>query len=140
MCNNPSGECECPRPEFCKWYGPLKKPKSKGFKKSKSPSLRKTKLKPRSKKQYRYNRIYLVLKDAWLPNKRCAVHPEKEAGQVHHIISRSVKEFHDDWAKERDVPYLIDIRFWLPVSQEGHAWIHSHPKESKENGWLQSNV
>lgn len=31
---------------------------------------------------------------------------------------------------------LLDKRYWMPVSRVGHQWIHAHPKEAKERGWL----
>lgn len=26
--------------------------------------------------------------------------------------------------------------FWIPVSEEGHLWIHENPEKARENGWL----
>ena len=43
--------------------------------------------------------------------------------EVHHIRGRRGK-------------LLRDKRYWLAVSRVGHQWIHAHPKESKERGWL----
>lgn len=31
---------------------------------------------------------------------------------------------------------LCDTRYWLAVSERGHEWIHQHPKEAREHGWL----
>lgn len=32
--------------------------------------------------------------------------------------------------------YLLDTVTWLAVSQSGHRYIHDHPKESYERGWM----
>lgn len=32
--------------------------------------------------------------------------------------------------------YLLDTSTWLAVSQAGHRYIHDHPKESYERGWM----
>ena len=128
VCNNPDG-CSCPNQKFCKWYGSEKKAK-------KQCGLKRTRIAPRSEKAKDYYKIYNALKETYLPGKRCAVFPEKWAGQIHHVRGRATNQFADDWARERDVPLLIDVRWFLPVSQEGHDWVHSHPIESRERGWL----
>lgn len=32
--------------------------------------------------------------------------------------------------------YLNDTSTWMAVSREGHNWIHNHPKEAYEKGWM----
>lgn len=124
-CNNPDGACNCPNQKFCKWWGSEKK----------RPGKRK-RLAPRSAKVKNYNAIYISLKESYLPGKRCAVFPDRMAGQVHHIKGRSVNVYADTWAEQRDIPLLIDVRFWLPVSQEGHTHIHANTDEARQKGWL----
>ncbi len=135
ICNNPSG-CDCANQKFCKWFGAPKKPKGKGgFKKQKTP-LKRTRLKPRSVKQASYTERYQQIKEVWLVGKKCAVFPSRDAEQTHHIKGRSVKEFADEWAMNNDVPLLIDERFFLPVTQDGHDHIHKNTVEAREKGWL----
>ena len=31
---------------------------------------------------------------------------------------------------------LFDDSLFLAVSRKGHSWIHEHPKEAREKGWL----
>lgn len=33
-------------------------------------------------------------------------------------------------------PLLLDERFWIAVSADGHNWIHSHPAAARERGWI----
>lgn len=68
----------------------------------------------------------------WLRGKKCAVHPNcKEPLTCHHMSGRI--GFADEWARENDLPLLLDERFWLPVCLEAHAYIESHPKWAFEN-------
>lgn len=53
---------------------------------------------------------------------------------VHHVMKRI--GFADSWARIQNIPLLLDERFWLAVSREGHNWIHDNPKEAKELGYL----
>ena len=48
------------------------------------------------------------------------------ARHVHHIRGRG--------------KYLLDERYWLAVCFECHEWIHAHPREAKERGWLMSRI
>lgn len=83
-----------------------------------------------------WNKIYNALKEAYLPNKRCAVFPDKEAAQIHHIKGRSIKAFADETARQKNTPLLVDVRWFLPVSAEGHEYIHANPKEARDRGFL----
>lgn len=31
---------------------------------------------------------------------------------------------------------LLDKRFWMAVSKDGHRWIHDHPDTARDRGWL----
>lgn len=127
VCNNPDG-CECTafNQSYCKFWSVPKKKKAGG--------LKKTGLKPRSEKREAESKIYQTLKDSFLTGKKCAVFPNKDAGQVHHIAGRA--GYADDWARERNVPLINDVRFFLAVSQEGHDYIHRNTVEAREKGWL----
>lgn len=58
-------------------------------------------------------------------NTMCAIYPSKMATEVHHVHC----------GKDRD-KYYLDTNTWLPVSREGHNFIHNNPKEAREKGWL----
>jgi hypothetical protein len=53
----------------------------------------------------------------------CPVYPGNRTTDIHHIQGRLG-------------PLLTDERFWLAVSRSGHDWIHAHPEESRQKGWL----
>lgn len=76
-------------------------------------------------------REYRRLRTAWIETfrgARCMVAQAvnigyREISEVHHIRGRSGK-------------LLIATRYWLPVSREGHQWIHDNRREAIARGWL----
>jgi hypothetical protein len=59
--------------------------------------------------------------------------------QICPVLLRSVKivcatEVHH--TRGRLGKLLLDKRYWLAVSAEGHRWIHDHPDEVRAHGWL----
>jgi hypothetical protein len=89
-----------------------------------------------SKKRGKYNQRYLSRLKTWKRGKKCAAtFPHDCYGDltVHHMYSRSVDEYHDEWAEENDVPYLNDERLWLPVCLNAHQYITDNPKFAYEN-------
>lgn len=65
---------------------------------------------------------------ASLRNGRKYGHPiSAELNEVHHIRGRGYGG---------RGPLLMDKRFWVAVSKQGHRWIHSHPTEARLYGWL----
>lgn len=76
---------------------------------------------------------YAAKKAKWIRGKKCAVHPELPAEDIHHMVGRV--GYADEWARENDVPLLIDERFWLPVSRIAHQRITDNPKWANENGY-----
>ncbi len=80
-------------------------------------------LKSRSKKRDIQNREYSKLKAQFLSdNPRCAVFPHLWASECHH-------------SKGRLGRLLCDVRWWVPVSREGHDWIESHHRDAREKFW-----
>jgi hypothetical protein len=69
------------------------------------------------RKYYRLRRRYLE-DHPW-----CEVFPELRATEIHHVRGRAGE-------------MLLDVRYWMPVSRAGHRWIHEHPEEARERGWL----
>lgn len=84
-----------------------------------------------SEKQSKLNAIYLRKVKVWIKGKKCAVFPDRPATECHHMQGRI--GFADEWARENEVPLLLDERFWLPVSEEGHRMITENPAWAWEN-------
>lgn len=80
-------------------------------------------IKKRSDVMARMMAIYRPKAAKFLVGKMCAVFPGNKATEVHHMYTRSIDDFADEWAIENNIPYLLDERFWLPVSEEGHRKI-----------------
>jgi len=57
-------------------------------------------------------------------NKLCPVTCGKTT-DVHHKMGR--EGYADDWARDNNVPLLLDDRFWLAVSRAGHNKIEGNP-------------
>lgn len=128
VCTSPD-PCTCTEFSrcFCKFFNVPKKPRKTG--------LKRTKIKVRSNPRTQEMKSYNALKEAFLTaNPYCAVFPQKKSAQVHHLRGRN--GYADQWARERGVSLLLDVRWWAAVSAEGHQWLHSHPKEAREKGWL----
>lgn len=68
-------------------------------------------------------------------NRKCVVYPERKSVDVHHAKGRSYLTFEDQWAKDNDIPLLLDARFFIAVSRDGHNWIEANPDAAKEKGW-----
>lgn len=65
-------------------------------------------------------------------NKHCPVNGQATT-DVHHKMGRV--GFADQSARDKDIPLLLDERFWLAVSRSGHRWIEEHPTQAKERGF-----
>jgi hypothetical protein len=92
-------------------------------------------IKKRSDIMTRMMAIYRPKAAKFLVGKMCAVFPDRKATQVHHMYNRSIDEFAVDWAREHNIPYLLDERFWLPTSDEGHDMITENSAWAWENGF-----
>lgn len=51
-----------------------------------------------------------------------------------HPISSKITEVHH--MRGRVSGLLLDQRFWIAVSKQGHRWIHANVKESRKRGWI----
>ena len=94
------------------------------------------KLKAVSKKRSRLNSKYIVVRLKFLAkpeNIRCAVFPRNGASEVHHKMGKI--GYADAYARENDTPLLIDDRFFLAVSREGHRYIEENPDWAKSKGF-----
>tara|TARA_R110000868_G_scaffold5681_1_gene33552 strand:+ start:2248 stop:2649 length:402 start_codon:yes stop_codon:yes gene_type:complete len=84
-----------------------------------------TRIKPVSDKRAKQKAAYLLARNIFLMEhayKYCPV-TGKPATEIHHTNGRE---------NER----LLDRKYWLAVSREGHQWIHNFPEEAREKGWL----
>ncbi len=63
----------------------------------------------------------------FLMGKRCAVYSTFKATEVHHI-------------KGRTEEFLMDKKYWLPVSRKGHVFIEMNPEEARRRGWTVSRL
>ena len=79
-------------------------------------------------KRVNQRREYIRQKKQFLVGELCVVFPwngkhPRTATQVHHVRGRLGK-------------LLLDQMYWLPVSAEGHQWIHSHIQEARKMGYI----
>jgi hypothetical protein len=100
----------------------------------------KTAVKTVSNKLAVLHRRYAVLKAKWLPGKMCCVFPHLPAVEPHHSAGRSPDGYYDEWALVNDIPLLLDVRWWKPVSREGHMKIEMNPEWAKEMGYSESRI
>lgn len=77
----------------------------------------------RAKEEREYNKEVKI----WLVGKMCAVFPNRKATQCHHKRGRIGK-------------LLLDKRYWLPVSDEGHRKIENNPDWARENGFIETRI
>lgn len=68
-------------------------------------------------------------------NKYCPVTGYR-ATEIHHKMGKI--GFADDWAREFNVPLLIDERYFLAVSRVGHNRIELNPEWAKENNYSEN--
>lgn len=88
-----------------------------------------------SVKQQELNKKYYKIRAEFLSdtnNQICPITFQKTT-DVHHKKGR--KGFADNWAKENNIPLIIDVRFFLAVSRDGHNKIENNPSWAYENGF-----
>lgn len=91
-------------------------------------------------KQKILNAKYSVLRIEFLgkpENKICPI-TKRGTTDVHHKMGRI--GFADQWARENNIPLLIDTRFWVSLSREGHKYVEENPVWAKENGYSLSRL
>jgi hypothetical protein len=76
---------------------------------------------------------YNAKRKAWIRGKTCAVYKGLPAEDVHHMQGRT--GYADEWAREREIPLLLDERFWLPVSRQAHKRITDDSAWAWKNGY-----
>lgn len=82
---------------------------------------------------------YGPLKKKFLFGRWCAYHGKPcLPTTVHHAAGRI--GFIDEWAREHDVPALLDVRHFVPLCLEAHTYIEEHPAFAKENGYSEDRL
>jgi len=118
----------------------VKNPKSE-WKEQKRTEMKTFLSKPRkpipkvSKKRAVLDAKYTVQKIVFMgkpENKICPV-THQPTTDIHHKMGRV--GFADSWARINNIPLLLDERFWLAVSREGHRQIEENVLWAKENGY-----
>ena len=98
-------------------------------------------IKKQSDEMKRMMSIYVRKKAAFLrKNKKCAVMPHLASVDVHHRAGRGIHSYYDEAAREAGIPLLLDERFWLAVSREGHDEIERRPEWAKRMGYSEDRL
>jgi hypothetical protein len=91
--------------------------------KAKPKGLKRTKLKPMSPERRRASTLYRDFRKMFLKERpiceRCS---NRHSRDVHHKKGRG--------------KHYLDVESWAAVCRECHDWIHGHPKQAREDGWL----
>lgn len=89
---------------------------------------RKSRLRSVSKKMTKLKAEYMKVREQYLKE-----HPYCEWGLEGGAFYRSTQIHHK---RGRVGALLTDPTYFMAVSDEGHRYIHDHPKESYERGWM----
>jgi hypothetical protein len=82
---------------------------------------------------------YGPMKKKFLFGRWCAYHGKPcLPTTIHHAAGRI--GFIDEEAREKGIPALLDIRYFVPLCLEAHKYIEDHPKFAKENGYSESRL
>jgi hypothetical protein len=101
-----------------------------------------TQIPKKSEKKQLADLRYIVVRREFLgkpENKICPV-TKQPTTEVHHKCGRRHDQYADEWARENNICLLIDVRFFLAVSRDGHEWIEANPTEAKELGYSVSRL
>lgn len=74
--------------------------------------------------------VYLAIKEIWLRNPlnlTCRIRATSEC-------SNNCSEIHH--SRGRGGILLFDVRYWLPVCNSCHSYLHAYPAEARAKGWL----
>jgi hypothetical protein len=82
---------------------------------------------------------YNQLRKRFLFGRWCAYHGRPcIPTTVHHSAGRI--GFIDEEAREKNIPALLDIRYFVPLCMEAHKYIEEHPTFAKENGYSENRL
>lgn len=93
------------------------------------------KIKKLSDKKMKQNLQYLADRVIFLgkPENRVCPVTGKHTTEIHHVRKR--RGYADEYARLNNIPLLLDQRFWLAVSREGHQKIEDNPEWAYEMGY-----
>lgn len=78
---------------------------------------------------------YAQLKAKFMLGRWCAYHGKPCLPQdIHHQMGRV------GFADDKEIPLLLDTRYWIPVCRQAHDWITKHSKEAIEQGYSFSRI
>lgn len=78
---------------------------------------------------------YAVMRNKFLLGKWCGVHGKPcLPTDIHHQMGRV------GFADDKEIPLLIDVRYWLPVCRAIHEEIEMKPLWAKEQGYSYSRI
>lgn len=89
----------------------------------------KSRIAPRSKKRIAQEKIYSQLRKAFL---------NKEENKICPITNEITTTIHHKKGRIGDL--LIDTRYWIALSMDGHAFVEQNPEWAKENGYSLSRL
>lgn len=77
---------------------------------------------------------YAPMRERALNGSWCGVHGKPcIPTEIHH--QKGKVGFCDEEGREKGIPALLDVRYWIPVCREAHDWITEHSKEAIEQGY-----
>lgn len=86
-----------------------------------------------SDKRAEENVILAKLVKQFLHGRWCAKHGRNcIPTTVHHAKGRI--GYADDWARENEVPLLLDVRFFVALCFDAHRYAEENPEKAKEEG------
>lgn len=56
--------------------------------------------------------------------------------QICPISKQQTVEVHHTYSGKDRAKYYLDTTTWIAVSRDGHNWIHDHPQDAREQGYL----
>lgn len=88
-----------------------------------------------SKKRQELNKVYSEKRKIFLSkenNKICPI-TNMQTTDIHHKKGRI--GYADEYAIINDIPLLLDERFWVALSREGHRFVEDNTEWAKLNGY-----
>jgi len=76
-----------------------------------------------SLKRQQQNKQYKIIRDKFMQENPKCERCGAPATENHHKNGRNGLR-------------LLDVNYFMAVCRNCHRWIHEHPKESREKGWL----
>jgi hypothetical protein len=78
---------------------------------------------------------YAALKKKFMLNRWCEYHGRPcLPTEIHHLMGRV------GFADEKEIPLLLDTRYFIPVCRLAHEWITQNSKEAIEQGYSFSRI